>query len=72
MRVCNLMLFTFALFLVLKLAGGVDWSWGFVLLPLAGLIGAWWREDELLRDIKQKLNTRCPRPYSRPLLGSKK
>ncbi len=29
----------FVVFLTLKLAGGVDWSWGFILLPAACFFG---------------------------------
>lgn len=30
---------TAIVFLILKLAGTVDWSWGYVLLPTAWLLG---------------------------------
>lgn len=45
----------FVVFLTLKLCGGVDWSWGYVCLPAAALLGAIFREAALEKALGRDL-----------------
>jgi hypothetical protein len=52
----RLSMLVFLVFLTLKLAGAIDWSWGYVTLPAAWLLGACWRELELEKALGQDLS----------------
>lgn len=55
MKIFGSAFWTFLVLLISKLVGWVSWDWGYILLPVAVLVGAATREYELEKALGQDL-----------------